>query len=87
MNPAALVMTAWVGQLLFLHGRRANTRVATIFGAILHIGFVVWLCIQHRWILAAFTCVVLPLLTSALGLWTGAKTNHIQMPRPPGTQI
>ena len=87
VNPSVLVMMAWVGQLLLLHGRRANPRVATIFGAILDIAFVVWLCIQHRWILAAFTFAVLPLLASAiLGLWTGTRNNHTQMPRPPGTR-
>lgn len=82
MNPSVLVMLAWAAQLLLLYGRRANIHVTTIFGAILDIAFVVWLCIQHRWILAAFTFAVLPSLTSAiLGLWTGTRNNHIQMPR------
>jgi hypothetical protein len=80
MNHWVLVVTAWIGQLFFLYGRRTGARAATLFGALLDIGAVVRLCLQHQWLIAGLTFVVLPLVTSAvLGFWTGTRKNRSRL--------
>ena len=78
MHPSVLVLIAWIGQLLLLYGRRiGKRRMAAVLGATLDIGPVIWLCTQHRWLLAAFTLVVLPLLTAVvLGILDRQEKPH-----------
>lgn len=76
MNIWLLLLIAWIGQLLTLHARRHPNAVVTITGAALDIGAVAWLCVQHRWVLAGFTFVVLPIITAAvLGFWIGYQNR------------
>jgi hypothetical protein len=76
----ALVVAAWIGQLLLLYGRRSGARDATVAGAALDIGAVVWLCVRHQWIIAGLTFVVLPLVSAAvIGFWTGSHNNRVKL--------
>ena len=75
-----LVFVAWVGQILLLHAKRHPNAIETIGGAVLDIGGVIWLYLQHRWLVAVLTVAVLPIATAAiLGYWFGRINNRVKI--------